>query len=73
MADNQGVADTLEFWISESFEYMGHINMSELHRVFNKMLHLRYSAVLWICFNFKIYELWIYYGSKYVRVTQGIK
>ena len=34
-----------------------------LHRVLNKMLHLRYSAGFWICSDFRIYQ-----SCEYTRV-----
>ena len=34
------------------------------------MLHLRYSAEFWICFNFRIYQSYEYTRVKEYRVTQ---
>ena len=38
------------------------------------MIHLRYSAGFWICFDFRIYQIWEYIRVlKCARVTQGFE
>ena len=47
--------------------------MLKLHRVLNKMPHLRYSAGFWICFDFRIYQISEYTkGSEYVRAVHKV-
>ena len=61
------------FWICFNFriypncEYTRVLNMSDLHKVLNKLFHDRCLTVLWICLGF-----WICQGFRYARVMNEI-